>query len=91
MSLGKELPYKSVFQITEFSLVRSTCFLELFGRYSMLPAFPPANSSWDTISAWVAHLGAGVNMVGFVSEHFGSMCIYIYIYFGLLESQFYYL
>ena len=41
VSLGKELPYKSVLQISQVSLVRCLYFLKLSGRDKLSSAFPP--------------------------------------------------
>lgn len=41
LSLGRELPYRSVLQITEVSCVRGNYFLELFGRDGLSPVLPP--------------------------------------------------
>lgn len=71
VSPGKELPYKSAFQVAEVPSVRSTSFLELFGRERSPPPFPPYNSSWDPVSARAAH--GEVDVVGFVRGHFGSV------------------
>lgn len=91
VSLGKELPYKIVFQITEASSVRSARFLELFGGDGLLPTLPLQTAFGTLIQhGWLIGGGGGGGGRGEWSwSALWENTLVLSLVSSLLEPQFY--